>query len=89
MRGILKYFKFLLVLNSKPVLLITSSNVNSGFIFSILKFLSFLLKLNKALFVIKYLGPPGLYTLGGEIPGAEMKSTFFTNVLGYVLHEIE
>ena len=41
-----------------------------------------MLKLNKALFVIKYLGPPGLYTLGGEIPGAEIKSTFFTNVLG-------
>ena len=47
-----------------------------------MNFLSFLLKLNKALFVIKYLGPPGLKTLDGEIPGADIKSTFFTKVLG-------
>ena len=40
------------------------------------------MNLNNALFVNKYLGPPGLYILSSDTPGAEIKSTFFTRVLG-------
>ena len=57
---------------SKPVNSITLSKVS--FLFNLYRenFFCFLLNLNNALFVNKYLGPPGLYILSLETPGAEI-----------------
>ena len=66
----------------KPVSFFISPWLIPGAVFSKQNLLLFLLKLNKALFVNKYLGPPGRYKLSLETPGAEIKSTYLTNVLG-------
>ena len=56
----------------KPVNSIILSKVS--FLFNLYRenFFCFLLNLNNALFVNKYLGPPGLYILSSETPGAEI-----------------